>query len=99
MPVVEISQLSKEYLNTEDGLVIVDKKGFEILDNPSTWGSNVEIISRNYGAKSYLHVKKQKKFKSKEAIEDYKHTLDESKTLKTALRLDKLKISVGPSPG
>jgi len=36
MPVVDISQLSKEYLNTEDGLVIVDKKGFEILDNPST---------------------------------------------------------------
>ncbi|PFX13583.1 hypothetical protein AWC38_SpisGene22321 [Stylophora pistillata] len=36
--VVDVSQLSKEYLNIEDDLVIVDKYAFEILDNPSTRG-------------------------------------------------------------
>lgn len=36
--VVDVSQLSKEYLNIEDDLVIVDKNGFEILDNPGTRG-------------------------------------------------------------
>ena len=39
--VADISQLSKEYLNIEDDLVIVDKKGFEILDNSTTRGRNV----------------------------------------------------------
>lgn len=41
--VIDISQLSKEYLNIEDDLVIVDKNGFEILDNSTTRGRNVII--------------------------------------------------------
>lgn len=49
--VADVSQLSKEYLNIEDDLVIVDTNGFEILDNPSTRGRNETITSRNYGAK------------------------------------------------
>ena len=52
--VVDISQLSKEYLNIEDDLVTVDENGFEILDNSTTRGRNVIIISRNCGVKSYL---------------------------------------------
>ena len=38
--VADVSQLSKEYLNIEDDLVIVDTNGFEILDNPSNRGKN-----------------------------------------------------------
>ena len=40
-PVADISQLSKEYLNIEADLVIVDKNGFEILYNSTTRGRNV----------------------------------------------------------
>ena len=52
--VVDISQLSKEYLNIEDDLVIVDKNGFEILDNSTTRGKNVIIISSSYSENSDL---------------------------------------------
>ena len=51
--VSDISELSKEYLNIEDDWVIVDKNGFEILDNSTTRGRNVITISCNFSVKSY----------------------------------------------
>ena len=52
--VIDISQLSKEYLNIDDDLVIMDKNSFEVLDISTTRGRNVMIISRSYNVKIYL---------------------------------------------
>ncbi|XP_078346886.1 uncharacterized protein LOC144632162 [Oculina patagonica] len=35
----EVARMTKEYLNLEEDLIIMDNSGFEILDNPSTRGS------------------------------------------------------------
>ena len=38
--VTNVARLSKEYLNLEEDLVIIDNNGFEILDNANTCGKN-----------------------------------------------------------
>ena len=36
--VTDVAQISKEYLNVEEDLIMLDTNGFEILDNPGTRG-------------------------------------------------------------
>ena len=36
--VTDVAQMSKEYLNIEEDLIMLDTNGFEILDNPGTRG-------------------------------------------------------------
>ena len=36
--VTDVAQISKEYLNIEEDLIMLDTNGFEILDNPGTRG-------------------------------------------------------------
>ena len=49
--VTDVAQMSKEYLNIEEDLIIMDTNGFEILDNPSTRGK----FSRHVGCWSMIN--------------------------------------------
>ncbi len=40
----EVARMTKEYLNLEEDLIIMDNSGFEILDNPSTRGKNLTLL-------------------------------------------------------
>lgn len=47
--VTDVAQISKEYLNIEEDLIMLDTNGFEILDNPGTRGKSIARYRHLHG--------------------------------------------------
>ena len=46
--VTDVAQISKEYLNIEEDLIMLDTNGFEILDNPDVLHVELSLLFTNW---------------------------------------------------
>ena len=46
--VTDVAQISKEYLNIEEDLIMLDTNGFEVLDNPGARARYRHLHGRTY---------------------------------------------------